>query len=166
MVAATSLTSRTSYRNPSSAKAECSLYVIRSSLHTAPHYRLIMHQAMYQREALWIALLTAPPNRAAVKVSVGGVNALTGEPQGAASKSGEQDYLPVNSVNGQMYVSVCLLMRRSCTEDQLRQLVGKDPLQCGKNVTQSGRMGFALLLVLSGVSFCVLLPQILSSSHA
>lgn len=121
---------------------------------------------MYQREALWIAFLTAPPNRAAVKVSVGGVNALTGEPQGAASKSGEQDYLPVNSVNGQMYVSVCSLMHRSRTDDQLRQLAGKYPLQCEKNIPQSGRTGFALLLVLSGVSFCVFSPQTLSSSHA
>ena len=60
---------------------------------------------MYQREALWVSFSNASSSRAAVKVSVGGVDALTGKPQGAVSKPDEQDYLPVNTVNGQMYVS-------------------------------------------------------------
>lgn len=66
-----------------------------------------LDQAMYQREALWVSFSNASlSGRAAVKVSVGGVNALTGKPQGTAGQPGEQDYLPVNTVNGQLYVSV------------------------------------------------------------
>lgn len=68
-------------------------------------YDRVWDQVMYQREALWVSFSAAPLSRAAVKVSVGGVNASTGQAQGKAGEPGEQDYLPVNRVNGQLYVS-------------------------------------------------------------
>ena len=66
---------------------------------------------MYQREALWVSFSNSL-SKAAVKVSVGGVNALTGKPQDVAGKPGEQDYLPINSINGQLYVSSHQMMIR------------------------------------------------------
>jgi hypothetical protein len=56
---------------------------------------------MYQREAMWMSF--EPANRGcsyAVKISVGGVNVLTGLPQNQ-SVEGKQDYVVVGGVNGQ-----------------------------------------------------------------
>lgn len=49
--------------------------------------------AMYQREALWLGFHGAPWKPNAVKVAIGGVNALTGEPDGAALAGTPQNYL-------------------------------------------------------------------------
>jgi len=56
---------------------------------------------MYQREAMWMSFEPAYYNRSyAVKISVGGVNALTGLPQNQ-SVEGKQDYIVVGGANGQ-----------------------------------------------------------------
>jgi hypothetical protein len=58
---------------------------------------------MYQREAMWMSFEPAYPKQAAshaVKISVGGVNVLTGLPQNQ-SVEGKQDYVVVGGVNGQ-----------------------------------------------------------------
>ena len=56
---------------------------------------------MYQREAMWMSF-NAPVGRGvAAKISVGGVNALTGLPQ-SVSATPKQDYLPIGGQNGQM----------------------------------------------------------------
>ena len=61
---------------------------------------------MYQREAMWMSF--SPPSRYggssepfAVKISVGGVNALTGLSQ-KENAIGKQDYLAVGGRNGQL----------------------------------------------------------------
>ena len=61
---------------------------------------------MYQREAMWMSF--SPPNGSessessfAVKISVGGVNALTGLSQ-KENAIGKQDYLAVGGKNGQL----------------------------------------------------------------
>ena len=48
---------------------------------------------MYQREALWLNFKHQPNVSNAMKVSVGGINALTGAKKGEAGKAGVQDYL-------------------------------------------------------------------------
>ena len=58
---------------------------------------------MYQREAMWMSFESIYPRKdisSAVKISVGGVNALTGLPQNQ-SVEGKQDYVVVGGVNGQ-----------------------------------------------------------------
>ena len=60
---------------------------------------------MYQREAMWISFGTI--RNCAVKVSVGGVNALTGLSQ-SVSEQGKQDYLALSKSDyGQLCVT-CL----------------------------------------------------------
>ena len=67
---------------------------------------------MYQREAMWsyftseisgIATAENPAERA-VKVSVGGLNALAGRPAEDPAPEGVQDYIPVGGEGGQLYV--------------------------------------------------------------
>jgi len=58
-------------------------------------------KGMYQREAMWMSFNSTKP--CAIKISVGGINALTGTKQNALSE-GKQDYLPVGGKNGQLYV--------------------------------------------------------------
>ena len=59
-------------------------------------------QAMYQREAMWVNFTRPIDKRGyAVKVSVGGVNALTGTPRDKPPPNGKQDYLAVDK-DGQM----------------------------------------------------------------
>jgi hypothetical protein len=48
---------------------------------------------MYQREALWLAFHGAAWKPNAVKVAIGGVNALTGEPDGPELRQEPQNYL-------------------------------------------------------------------------
>jgi hypothetical protein len=58
---------------------------------------------MYQREAMWMSFEPASQKYSesyAVKISVGGVNALTGLPQNQ-SVEGKQDYIVVGGANGQ-----------------------------------------------------------------
>jgi len=54
---------------------------------------------MHQREAMWISFDSR--SRCAVKVSIGGINALTGTAQNA-SFNGKQDHLAIGGRNGQM----------------------------------------------------------------
>lgn len=54
---------------------------------------------MYQREAMWMSFESTGGSYA-VKISVGGVNTLTGLPQNQ-SVEGKQDYVVVGGVNGQ-----------------------------------------------------------------
>ena len=54
---------------------------------------------MYQREAMWMSFEPKWESHA-VKISVGGVNALTGLPQNQ-SVEGKQDYIVVGGDNGQ-----------------------------------------------------------------
>ena len=61
---------------------------------------------MYQREAMWMSF--SPPHDSessgssfAVKISIGGVNALTGLSQ-RENAIGKQDYLAVGGKNGQL----------------------------------------------------------------
>ena len=56
---------------------------------------------MYQREAMWMSFNVQPEQGVAAKISVGGVNALTGLPQNV-SATPKQDYLPIGGRNGQM----------------------------------------------------------------
>jgi hypothetical protein len=56
---------------------------------------------MYQREAMWMSFESAWKfGSYAVKISVGGVNALTGLPQNQTVE-GKQDYIVVGGANGQ-----------------------------------------------------------------
>ena len=57
---------------------------------------------MYQREAMWMSFEPANSfaGSYAVKISVGGVNALTGLPQNQRVE-GKQDYIVVGGANGQ-----------------------------------------------------------------
>jgi hypothetical protein len=55
---------------------------------------------MYQREAMWMSF-NCSHSSFAVKISVGGVNALTGLSQRENAK-GKQDYLAVGGKNGQL----------------------------------------------------------------
>jgi hypothetical protein len=48
---------------------------------------------MYQREALWLGFHGTPWKPNAVKVAIGGVNVLTGEPDDTVLRSAPQDYL-------------------------------------------------------------------------
>ena len=50
-------------------------------------------QPMFQREALWLRFEHQPTACNAMKVSVGGINALTGSLKGEVSKPGVQDYM-------------------------------------------------------------------------
>ena len=50
-------------------------------------------QPMYQREALWLRFQHAESACNALKVSVGGINALTGALKTESGKPGVQDYL-------------------------------------------------------------------------
>ena len=59
---------------------------------------------MYQREAMWMSFkpaYTLSPSPFAVKISVGGVNALTGLSQ-RENTIGKQDYLAIGGINGQL----------------------------------------------------------------
>jgi hypothetical protein len=57
---------------------------------------------MYQREAMWMSFEPVSNGGSfAVKISVGGVNALTGLPQNV-SAAGKQDYLPIGGASGQL----------------------------------------------------------------
>jgi len=56
---------------------------------------------MYQCEAMWMSFSPVSLCSSAVKISVGGVNALTGLPQNESAK-GKQDYLPIAEKNGQL----------------------------------------------------------------
>ena len=62
-----------------------------------------IQQSMYQREAMWMSFKPAYNTKSsfAVKISVGGVNALTGFSQKENMK-GKQDYLAIGGKNGQL----------------------------------------------------------------
>ncbi|KAF8546836.1 ubiquitin-domain-containing protein [Imleria badia] len=59
--------------------------------------------SMYQREAMWMSFKVPDQRNRAVKISVGGINALTGLPQNV-SATPKQDYLLVGGENGQMWL--------------------------------------------------------------
>jgi hypothetical protein len=57
---------------------------------------------MYQREAMWMSFKPAYDSQSfAVKISVGGVNALTGFSQ-RENTIGKQDYLAIGGKNRQL----------------------------------------------------------------
>jgi hypothetical protein len=56
---------------------------------------------MYQREAMWMSFTPTSEESSAVKISVGGVNALTGLRQNETA-NGTQDYLAVGGKQGQL----------------------------------------------------------------
>lgn len=57
-------------------------------------------QSMYQREAMWMSFRQNTGNYA-VRISVGGVNALTGLSRYERAPEGVQDYLAINRTSGQ-----------------------------------------------------------------
>ncbi|KAF8837340.1 hypothetical protein BDN67DRAFT_207414 [Paxillus ammoniavirescens] len=61
--------------------------------------------SMYQREAMWMSFKPRdePRNSLAVKISVGGVNSLTGLPQNSSGR-GKQNYLPIGRKNRQLWL--------------------------------------------------------------
>lgn len=61
-------------------------------------------QSMYQREALWTSFNSTRPRdeQFAVKVSVGGINALTGHSAENPTPPGVQDYLAIGGPNEQL----------------------------------------------------------------
>lgn len=67
-------------------------------------------QSMYQREALWMNF-SSKYNRYALKVSVGDVNALTGNPRSEVRHDDKQDYVVVSCAGGQPYVNLTLVYR-------------------------------------------------------
>jgi len=86
---------------------------------------------MYQREAMWISFKTNVPG-CAVKVSVGGVNALTGVSQGV-SVPGRQDYLALSkSRDGQLWLDGI-----STSPGVVRQFVA---VPLGKGLTVEGQL--------------------------
>jgi len=58
-------------------------------------------QSMYQCEAMRMSFEATSYRSSAVKISVGGVNALTGLPQNESAKA-KQDYLQIASKDGQL----------------------------------------------------------------
>ena len=50
---------------------------------------------MYQREAMWMSFKSMK-GRNAVKISVGGINALTGHPQNSPAPARKQGYIVVD----------------------------------------------------------------------
>jgi len=69
------------------------LFPLRPASTTAPGPRLELIVPLYQREALWLGFSAAPWKPNAVKVIVGGVNAVSGLPDTATALGDPQDYL-------------------------------------------------------------------------
>jgi len=59
--------------------------------------------SMYQHEAMWMSFLSVDNGSHAVKISVGGINALTGLSQNETVR-GKQDYVVVGGRNGQKWL--------------------------------------------------------------
>lgn len=76
-----------------------------------------------------MSFLSADP--CALKVSVGGINALTGTPQGV-SAIGKQDYLPLGNAHGQLWLDGI-----STTPGIVRQFVA---VPLGHNHTVEGQL--------------------------
>ncbi|KAF9226088.1 hypothetical protein BS17DRAFT_776632 [Gyrodon lividus] len=89
--------------------------------------------SMYQREAMWMSFKLRNEYRdpIAVKISVGGVNVLTGLPQNASAK-GKQDYLPIGGENGQLWLDGI-----STSPGVVRQFVA---MPLGKGYTVEGQL--------------------------
>ncbi|GBE89383.1 hypothetical protein SCP_1600440 [Sparassis crispa] len=86
---------------------------------------------LYQREAMWISFDTGYSRTAAVKISVGGVNALTGLPMDAPSV-GTQDYLAIKPEGGQSWIDGV-----STAPGVVRQFVA---MSLGKGLTVEGQI--------------------------
>jgi hypothetical protein len=69
------------------------LFPIRPCRDAAPGLAADLVIPLYQREAMWIGFAAAPWKPNAVKVIVGGINAVTGIPDDAAELGAAQDYL-------------------------------------------------------------------------
>ncbi|KAF8837976.1 hypothetical protein BDN67DRAFT_972245 [Paxillus ammoniavirescens] len=89
--------------------------------------------SMYQREAMWMSFnhRNGCQKPLAVKISVGGVNALTGLPQNVDAK-GKQDYLPIGGKHGQLWLD-----RISTLPGVVRQFVA---MPLGKGYTVEGQV--------------------------
>ncbi|KAF8547913.1 hypothetical protein OG21DRAFT_829509 [Imleria badia] len=86
--------------------------------------------SMYQREAMWMSFNYPDERSLAVKISVGGVNALTGLPQNVSATT-KQDYLPVGGQSGQMWLDGI-----STSPGVVRQFVA---MPSGKGFTVEGQ---------------------------
>lgn len=89
-----------SCRNRSSTKEVLSWCVLFPFLLKSEIHIRIM-QSMYQCEAMRMSFEATSYRSSAVKISVGGVNALTGLPQNESAK-GKQDYLQIASKDRQL----------------------------------------------------------------
>jgi hypothetical protein len=69
------------------------LFPLRRASHIAPRPGLELIVPLYQREALWLGCSAAPWKPNAVKVIVGGVNAVSGLPDATTALGDPQDYL-------------------------------------------------------------------------
>ncbi|KAF8836046.1 hypothetical protein BDN67DRAFT_365035 [Paxillus ammoniavirescens] len=89
--------------------------------------------SMYQREAMWMSfrLRDRDLDPLAVKISVGGVNALTGLPQNVSAE-GKQDYLPIGGASGQLWLDGI-----STSPGVVRQFVA---MPLGKGYTVEGQV--------------------------
>ncbi|KAF8547915.1 ubiquitin-domain-containing protein [Imleria badia] len=87
--------------------------------------------SMYQREAMWMSFKVPDQRNRAVKISVGGVNALTGLPQNV-SATPKQDYLSVGGQNGQLWLDGI-----STSPGVVRQFVA---MPLGKGYTVEGQV--------------------------
>ncbi|KAF8550289.1 ubiquitin-domain-containing protein, partial [Imleria badia] len=87
--------------------------------------------SMYQREAMWMSFNVPDEQGLAVKISVGGVNALTGLLQNV-SAAPKQDYLPIGGQNGQLWLDGI-----STSPGVVRQFVA---MPLGKGYTVEGQV--------------------------
>ncbi|KIJ11830.1 hypothetical protein PAXINDRAFT_101511 [Paxillus involutus ATCC 200175] len=87
--------------------------------------------SMYQREAMWMSFRPRDREPLAVKISVGGVNALTGLPQNVSAE-GKQDYLPIGGPTGQLWLDGI-----STSPGVVRQFVA---MPLGKGYTVEGQV--------------------------
>ncbi|KII88774.1 hypothetical protein PLICRDRAFT_176316 [Plicaturopsis crispa FD-325 SS-3] len=110
------------------------LFNVADSAHKLPRTVLAQGGAfisMYQREAMWMSFKPEDAS-CAVKISVGGLNALTGLPQNEPSKGKQQDYLAINDKNGQLWLDGI-----STAPGVVRQFVA---MPLGKGYTVEGQL--------------------------
>ncbi|KIJ11858.1 hypothetical protein PAXINDRAFT_83862 [Paxillus involutus ATCC 200175] len=103
--------------------------------------------SMYQREAMWVSFGNRDGSREslAVKISVGGVNALSGLPQNVNAK-GKQDYLPIGEGHGQLWLDGI-----STSPGVVRQFVA---MPLGEGYTVEGQVTGAEVRLILFIRLC------------